>query len=204
MAVGETYITSFLDNSSFLNGRVGFWGTVCKQKIDTHRVDVIMDIGRKILDIPVAMNTWVTKNDNDNYVTGERNLPPIGAFVFVLMPTKTVSGAFVLCSGIPYGEAFASDFYKNTEPDTKTTTKKDFGKWQIDKNRDNGDLTIANSEKEITLNVDDKNIAVTSKGNCSLNINGVTISIDGNKNINVTTTGTITLTGSSNAKLEIG
>ncbi len=88
--------------------RYGEWGTIADVDDDNrvansreNTVDVILDGGIYLRRVPVASREWVvptTESDND-YATGERDLPPINARVVVMMPSGTVDDCFGLCSG---------------------------------------------------------------------------------------------------------
>ena len=82
--------------SPYANGRFGAWGIVQELHQDDASVDVLID-GLLIDRIPVASHEWVVPYDD--FVSGERNLPPGNARVFVLMPTGNFDNCFVLCSG---------------------------------------------------------------------------------------------------------
>jgi hypothetical protein len=64
-------------------------------------VDVILDMGIYLRHTPVASYEWVVNKSvsGKDYTTGERDLPPPNARVFVMMPTGTFDDCFVLCSG---------------------------------------------------------------------------------------------------------
>jgi hypothetical protein len=85
--------------SPYDTGRYGAWGIVQELHPDDASVDVLVD-GILLERIPVVSREWVTLYDvDDKYVSGERNLPPVNARVFLLMPTGNFDNCFVLCSG---------------------------------------------------------------------------------------------------------
>ena len=86
-------------NNNYLAQRIGFWGLVSAQNSLNNTVTVISDTGYELKNIPVFSSEWVTVDDNKNYIPSTRNLPPVKSRVFVLTPTYTAVGAFVLCSG---------------------------------------------------------------------------------------------------------
>jgi hypothetical protein len=97
-----------LNQPSPYDKRYGAWGHVADTDDDEkvayssdNSVDVVLDMGVYLRHIPVASFEWVvnkTVSDKD-YTTGERDLPPPNARVFVMMPTGTFDDCFVLCSG---------------------------------------------------------------------------------------------------------
>jgi hypothetical protein len=81
----------------FLN-RCGSWGYVEKTYSGDNSADVFLDTGAYLKHCPVSSKEWVVPGEE--YTSGERDLPPAGARVFVIMPYgNTYDGAFVLCSG---------------------------------------------------------------------------------------------------------
>jgi hypothetical protein len=82
----------------YLN-RYGAWGYVEKTYSGDHSADVFIDTGAYLKRCPVSSKEWVVPGEE--YTSGERDLPPLGSRVFVLMPygNTTYDGAFVLCSG---------------------------------------------------------------------------------------------------------
>jgi hypothetical protein len=94
--------------------RSGAWGRVEKTYSGDHSADVFLDTGVYLKRCPVRSNEWVVSGDE--YTSGERDLPPIGAWVFVLMPYNTTyDGCFVLCSG----------FVANDKPQKETFMEED-------------------------------------------------------------------------------
>jgi hypothetical protein len=85
-------------SSPYIN-RYGAWGYVEKTYSGDHSADVFLDTGAYLKRCPVSSKEWVVPGEV--YTSGERDLPPIGARIFVLMPygNTTYDGAFVLCSG---------------------------------------------------------------------------------------------------------
>jgi hypothetical protein len=88
--------------------RYGAWGHVADVDGDQksaysgdNSVDVILDMGIYLRHTPVASREWVVTGtvSGADYTTGERDLPPPNARVFVMMPTGTFDDCFILCSG---------------------------------------------------------------------------------------------------------
>lgn len=211
----EDYMPPYLENKSFLDNRVGFYGTVVDVHPEDYTVDIIMDIGRKILNVPIASKSWVMEKSNgaDSASSGLRDIPPIGSFVFCLMPTHTVTGAFVLCSAIPRGDAFSSNFMSSTDEE-----KADFPNieknvevsgWSTEKRRDNGDIVIKDPKDEISLSIihdkDDE-----KKDKVEIKVFGTSLNLErGDSGISVTlgnsdaeTPVTLNVTGNVTASVE--
>ena len=67
--------------------RNGFFGVVKEVHSENNTVHVVTDTGRELMNIPVASQQWVTyKKDGKPQLTGERNLPPVGTYVYCVMP----------------------------------------------------------------------------------------------------------------------
>ena len=142
-----------MESGTYYSGRIGFWGEV--KEIDSVHgcVDVISDQGIRYNAIPVYSREWIVSKDS--YTCGERFLPPQGARVFVLTPTRTVEGAFVLCSGYPTGEkSLQSIFAQNeTESETKQNQYERItqGGWDIAENYLDGNITLDSADKNISI-----------------------------------------------------
>lgn len=149
-----------LENTSYMKDAIGFWGNVCDVDSTINSVDVISDTGIKYTGIPVYSKEWVNKDENKDYTTGSRNLPPYGARVFVLTPTHTITGAFVLCSGYAKGDVKKQTLYAQKDKTDKDKKEKNvieesvlMGGWKIKKVYENGNITISNSEDEIQIEI---------------------------------------------------
>lgn len=151
------------ENSSPYSNRIGFWGTVDAVNSSTNRVTVISETGITYPGIPVYSSEWVNADDNKDYVTGSRNLPPVGARVFVLMPTRTVTGSFVLCSGYALGESKTRNLFaaeKNKIEKLNTIKEKiTQGGWNITENYENGNIQLLSKDGNIKteLNLEEDN-----------------------------------------------
>lgn len=149
-------ITPVRENN-YLSGRIGFWGTVSAQNSLSNTVTVISDTGYEYSGIPVFSKEWVTIDDNKDYIPSTRNLPPVKSRVFVLTPTFTAVGAFVLCSGFSRGDENIRTLWaqseseleeKNNSRETKTQ-----GGWDITENYKNGNSTFYSNDEDIKLDV---------------------------------------------------
>lgn len=163
------------NKQSFLDGRCGFWADVIAVNSCNNSVDVIADIGVTYRNIPVMSREWVNADKNKDYVTAERYLPPKGARVFILTPTHTISGAFVLCSGYVRGETETHTLYaqndseqsdKNTEQARVTQ-----GGWTVTEDYNNGNKNLVSQDENIKIAVNttknaqksqEKEVAITA------------------------------------------
>ena len=152
-------IAPHLPEGNFLSGRIGFWALVTDVNSINNTVTVVSDTGFKIPNIPVMSNEWVTIDDSKNYIPSTRNLPPKNSRIFVLTPTYTATGAFVLCSGFSRGdenirELWAADENeledKNNCRETKTQ-----GGWDITEEYANGNF------KAVSVSTDEGKIEIT-------------------------------------------
>jgi hypothetical protein len=77
--------------------RIGAWGRVESVNSDDNTVDVFLDTGMYINRVPVASKEWVVFGEDveKDFNTGERDLPPVQARVFVVMPSFNFSDCFV-------------------------------------------------------------------------------------------------------------
>lgn len=153
-----------LSQSNPYDKRYGAWGHVADTDGDEisaysgdNSVDVVLDMGIYLRHIPVASHEWVVNKavSGKDYTTGERDLPPPNARVFVMMPTGTFDDCFVLCSGFspvdkkdnaPFADADTEKIrerikqgrwhtlydcttgtYEMISPDEKTSLKIDYG-----------------------------------------------------------------------------
>jgi hypothetical protein len=78
--------------------RLGEWGKVEVPHSDDNTVDIYLDSGTHLRRVPVASKEWVISGDDakKGYNSGERDLPPEHARVFVMMPTCTYADCFVM------------------------------------------------------------------------------------------------------------
>lgn len=91
----------------------GCWAYVTAIHSDSLTVDVENYNGFKFYYVPVASMEWVNKDGG----SGERNLPPVGSRVFILMPTGTIQGGFVLCSGFSFNSVKEKEDFKAINDD---------------------------------------------------------------------------------------
>ena len=141
--------------SSYYLNRIGFWAEVKEVDSTNNWVNVVSEQGLVFNSIPVASREWV--NDNNKYITSERFLPPVGARVFVLTPTHSITGAFVLCSGYPRGEDSLKTLFaqSNDEKELKNNQyeKISQGGWNIKENYEDGNILIESNDKEVSISL---------------------------------------------------
>ena len=109
---------------------------------------------------PVASMEWVNEIEgSDGYVTGERNLPPRGASVFIMMPSGNLDSAFVLCSGFsvfetPHVDAFMAK--DDLEKELKDPVRKRVlpGNWKTEYNHDTGTVSAISPDDKTSVLLD--------------------------------------------------
>ena len=144
-----------LPEGNFLKNRIGFWGIVKDVNSLNNTVTVVSDTGFEYPNIQVKSDEWVTL-DKD-YVPSTRNLPPKKSRVFVLTPTFSAVGAFVVCSGFSRGdENIRSLWAKNkNELEDKNNCRETItqGGWDISEEYANGNFKAVSNDGKITITV---------------------------------------------------
>lgn len=203
-----------LKSNSYYSGRIGFWGEVSDVDSINGWCSVINDQGQKYNSIPVYSRQWVI--DNKDYVSGERKLPPVGARVFVLVPTENVSSAFILCSGYPEGEkSLRTIFAKNNdEKNIKANQYESISQsgWNIKENYEDGNVTFTSKDEKIIINANlsknnnlsqEQEIKITAWNNIiTLNSDGLSLEDSNSNKINASSEG-ITIQDSNNNKIDM-
>lgn len=206
-----------IPGGNYLTGRIGFWALVTDVNSINNTVTVISDTGFELPNIPVCSNEWVTVDDNKNYIPSERNLPPKNSRVFVLTPTYTATGAFVLCSGFSRGdENIRTLWAKNkSELEEKNNSRevKTQGGWDITEEYSNGNYSAKSNDEKITITVnttqDDnkgqkKEVSISAWNNSIvINEDGITITDKNNNSIKMTSSD-INIVANNSSKLKIG
>lgn len=105
------------ESKSYLNDRIGMWASVIAVHSESNSVDILTDTGYSCINIPVVSTEWICNDTNKSFVSGERNLPPVKSRVFVLMPYRTMDGAFVLCSGYTKGDTGTHNLWAKSKND---------------------------------------------------------------------------------------
>lgn len=148
-------IPQHLPEGNYLTDRIGFWALVKEVNSKNNTVTVISDTGYEFKNIMVKSDEWVTVDKNKNYVPSERNLPPKNSRVFVLTPTYSATGAFVLCSGFSRGDENIRKLWaandseledKNNCRETKTQ-----GGWDITEEYSNGNFNVVSNDGKIKI-----------------------------------------------------
>lgn len=204
-----------LANSNYLKNRIGFWGIVKDVNSLNNTVTVISDTGYEFTNIQVKSDEWVTLNDKKDYVPSTRNLPPKNSRVFVLTPTYTAVGAFVLCSGFSRGDENIRDLWAKDESDLEEKNNsretKTQGGWNITEEYSNGNFTAKSNDEDIEININPvedtqksqkKEISLIAWENeIIINEDGIEIKDANNNKIEATSNG-LTVTDSNKNKIE--
>ena len=145
--------------------RTGFWAYVTAVHSDSLTVDLENFNGFKFHYVPVASREWVSKDGGK----GERNLPPVGSRVFVMMPTGTIQGGFVLCSGFSFNSVkeqgdFRAAKDENIEKFNSSKKILSNSGWAYEENLENGNISLVSGTREIKIeaaNADDNETSLT-------------------------------------------
>ena len=194
-----------LPEGNYLTGRIGFWALVVDVNSINNTVTVISDTGFKIPNIPVASDEWVTVDDSKNYIPSTRNLPPKNSRVFVLTPTYSATGAFVLCSGFSRGDENIRTLWADDENELEDKNNcretKTQGGWDIQEEYKNGNFKAESNDGKIKFNVNTtadsqksqpKEVSVTAWGNTIIiNEDGISITDKNKKKIITSSSGVV-------------
>ena len=206
-----------INNNNYLKGRIGFWALVTAVNSRNNTVTVVSDTGYELKNIPVVSGEWVTVDENKNYIPSQRNLPPVNSRVFVLTPTYTAVGAFVLCSGFSRGDENIRTLWVSNENELEDKNNcreiRTQGGWDITEEYANGNFKAISNDGNIKFNVNTeensqksqpKEVSVTAWGNSIIiNENGVSYT-DANGNEIQSTSSGITITDVNNNTIEMG
>lgn len=139
-------------NGTPYDSRFGFWGYVEDVNSEMNCCTVKANSGFTYKNIPVASKEWTNSNGS-----GERDLPQKGSRVFVLMPTGTISGAFILCSGYALGESDSHNLYckNSTEKDYFNASKEKITQsgWNIKESFENGNISFTSKDEKVKLEI---------------------------------------------------
>lgn len=173
-----------LKTDTYMDNRIGFWGNITGVNSEKNTVRVLDSTGLEYIGLPVVSNEWV--NENDDFVSGSRNLPPVGSRVFVLMPTHTITGAFVLCSGYAIGDQKTQKLWeKDKEKVSESVTS---GGWIETEDYESGNRIIKDKDNEISIEIDkgSKEITLSAfKHTIKIDESGITIDSSENETIKV-------------------
>lgn len=199
-----------LPEGNYLKDRIGFWALVKEQNSKTNTVTVISDTGFEYPNIAVKSDEWVTVDKSKDYIPSQRNLPPVNSRVFVLTPTYSAAGAFILCSGFSRGDENIRTIWaqNNNEVEEKNNSRetKTQGGWDYTEQYKNGNINIESNDKKVKLNVqlvdvdnsNKKKIELEAWNNkITLDENGIVLKDDNNNEIKRDSNG-ITITDKNN------
>ena len=192
-----------IPETNYMANRIGFWALVIDQNSLNNTVTVVSDTGYELKNIPVKSDEWVTVDNNKNFIPSQRNLPPVNSRVFVLTPTYSATGAFVLCSGFSKGDANIRKLWaqnKNEVTDKNNSRElKTQGGWDIKEEYSNGNFTAESNDGNIHFNVNTtednqksqpKEVSITAWNNkIIINENGLSVTDKNNNKIEATNTG---------------
>ena len=146
-------IAHHLPEGNFLSDRIGFWALVKEVNSKNNTVTVISDTGYEYKNIMVKSDEWVTVDNNKNYIPSQRNLPPKNSRVFVLTPTYSAVGAFILCSGFSRGDENIRTLWASNENELEDKNNcretKTQGGWDITEEYANGNYKAASNDGKI-------------------------------------------------------
>ena len=204
--------------SSPYDGRIGFWGKVTEVHPEANTCNVLMDTGIEVSGLRVASFEWVAVRE-DKHLTGERRLPPVGSYVFCLMPTGDLASAFILCSGFLRSEALHADFMEEGEDAANTQRRVEYSGWNHEQdirtgtrkwqNRTDEDATVelevnqeSEGEEAVTLIVHGNTISITKDGLAIESDGELSLSIDGDATLDVS--GDAAISAGGDASVEAG
>jgi hypothetical protein len=128
--------------------RYGFFAIVTEVHPKRNTVNLRMDTGRDINDVRVASLQWITFDQNKDYLTGQRRLPPLNSYVYCLMPSGEPSSAIVLCSVFPTADPNYNAFKVDSEDAEFIDEKVDSGGWKFTHDIRTGTRKIQNAPKK--------------------------------------------------------
>ena len=189
-------IPSHIPEGNYLAERIGFWALVKSVNALNNTVTVISDTGFEYPNIQVKSDEWVTVNNEKNYIPSQRNLPPENSRVFVLAPTHSITGAFVLCSGFSRGDENIRTLWASNDNELEDKNNcrevKTQGGWDITEEYKNGNFSAKSNDEKLLFNVNtaqddqkgqNKEVSVTAWDNViTINEDGMSVTDkNGNK-----------------------
>jgi phage baseplate assembly protein gpV len=195
--------------------RYGFYGVVTEVHPETLTVNVRMDTGREISGVRVKSDQWVTMDEDKDYLTGERRLPPVDSYVCCFMPTGEPTSAVVMFSVFAYQDPMGggiTEFKEDSEDANHIDKRVDSGGWLFTHDKRTGTRRIQNAPKEgdetISLEIDqekeeDEKVTITIHGNVFTvdKDNGIAIKTD--KNTDVKVDGKVNISVKGDASLNV-
>ncbi len=185
-------------------GSIGAWGTVNARHSEDHTVDVTLASGFDITRIPVASREWATVDDKEKPLLGGRDLPPVGAIVFILMPTGEPETGFVIASLMPpLSPKLKTDFLvKDKEAEALSVIE---GGWKKTYDKEKGDLQIEDDDTFVLIvKKSEKKIDLTdwNGNNLVIDENGAKITDANSNEITMDASGIVVLDKNGN-KVEL-
>lgn len=188
--------TNYLDNYQ----KLGFWATVIEVNSKCNNCTVLTSNKEVIRNIPVATTReWISDDSQ------ERNLPPVGSFVFIIMPDNCISNAFILCSGYPKGEVSLQGLYAKNDDEKKVKdTEREIvtpSHWNEKEDYVSGTRTLTSPDGNIQIsaileNKESKSLEIKGFGKTiTLDENGIKLELSGD--INLETDGDLTVKAKS-------
>lgn len=179
-------------NTVYTDGRTGYFAVVKYVNPKSCTVDLIMDTGVFLNAVEVISNEWVY--DHDGYVSGERNLPPVGARVFVFMPTGNIESSIVIGSALSVTEALHKKGFMDGSDDEQkknAVTRKIVypGNWKSEYNYTDASFSLVSPDEKTSIsysaeNSEKKRIVVLKV------FDEVSLTIEENKKADITIGGT--------------
>ena len=181
--------------------RNGFFGAVTEVHPETNTVHVVTDTGIELMNVEVASQQWVTyKKDGKPRLTGERNLPPVGTYVYCVMPNGTYDDCFVLCSLFSTA-SIHKDYMADDEDTANTRLCRENGGWLKTTDIRSGTKVIKNKPEDGTIKIEiDQEKEGEEKATITVHGNVVTVSKDG---IEIKTDGKVSFTADKDLELNV-
>ena len=192
--------TPFRTSTPF-DHRNGFFGAVTEVHPETNTVHVVTDTGIELMNVEVASQQWVTyKKDGKPQLTGERNLPPVGTYVYCVMPNGTYDDCFVLCSMFSTA-SIHKDYMADDEDTANTRLCQENGGWLKTTDIRTGTKVIKNKPENETIKIEiDQESEGEEKATITIHGNVVTVSKDG---IEIKTDGKVSFTADKDLELNV-
>lgn len=187
--------------STPFDGRNGFFAVVTEVHPENNMVHVVTDTGIELMNVEVASREWVLyAKDGKPPLTGERNLPPVGSYVYCVMPNGTYDDCFVLCSMFSTASIHA-DYMADDEDTANTKLTQEVGGWFKTTDIRTGTKVIKNKPEDETISVEiDQESEGEEKATITIHGNVVTITKDG---IDIQTDGKLSFSSDKDVELNI-
>lgn len=205
-----------MPEGNYLANRIGFWALVKEVDSINNTVTVVSDTGYEWPNIPVKSDEWVTVDKNKDYIPSQRNLPPKNSRVFVLTPTYSITGAFILCSGFSRGDDNIRTLWAKDESELEDKNNcretKTQGGWDITEEYENGNTKIESEDGNIVFNVNtaannqksqNKEVSLVAWDNeITIDEDGITVTDKNNNKFELTSDG-ITIKDKNNNEFKL-